>query len=97
MSMVMDAYGTFEQARERIGWADRRVLAAYKLYQQGLRHLGPYPADLRARMTLLAREDALCAALQEYHATLVQVGAALRTEGWQRNARFRRPNSAPTP
>jgi hypothetical protein len=73
------------------------VLAAYKLYQQGLRHLGPYPADLRARMTLLAREDALCAALQEYHATLVQVGAALRTEGWQRNARFRRPNSAPTP
>ena len=76
MSMVMDAYGTFEQARERIGWADRRVLAAYKLYQQGLRHLGPYPADLRARMTLLAREDALCAALHEYRATLVQVGAA---------------------
>jgi hypothetical protein len=79
MSTVSGAYGTFEQARERIGWADRRVLAAYKLYQQGLRHLGPYPADLTARMKLLAREDALCAALEEYHATLVQVGAALRT------------------
>ena len=81
MSTVSGTYGTFEQARERIGWADRRVLAAYKLYQQGLRHLGPYPADLRARMTLLAREDALCAALEEYHATMVQVGAALRTGG----------------
>jgi hypothetical protein len=54
------------------------VLAAYKLYQHGLRHLGPYPADLPARMKLLAREDALCAALEEYHATLVQVGATLR-------------------
>ena len=29
MSMVMGAYGTFEQAREQIGWADRRVLAPY--------------------------------------------------------------------
>jgi hypothetical protein len=79
MSTVMGAYGTFEQARERIGWAERRVLAAYKLYQLGLRHLGPYPADLPARMQLLAREDALCAALEEYHATMVQVGVALCT------------------
>jgi hypothetical protein len=32
-------------------------------------------------MQLLAREDALCAALEEYHATMMQVGAALRTGG----------------
>lgn len=96
MSSVMGAYGTFEQARERIGWADRRVLAAYKLYQHGLRQLGPYPADLQARMALLAREDALCAALEEYHATMVQVGVALRAGGDQ-NERFRGPNSALTP
>ena len=38
------------------------------------------PADLTARMTLLERKDALCVALEEYHATLVQAGAALRPE-----------------
>src|SRR2546421_12664811 len=81
MSMVMGAYGTFEQARERIGWADRRVPGARPHCQDGLRALGSDPADPQARTTVLAGREALCAALAADHAVTVAGGAALRMRG----------------
>lgn len=81
MSKVVQAYAEVERARERLSLADQRVLAAYKLYQEGLHHLGPFPAGLTARMKMAAREDALAEALEEYRDVALRVSLALRV-GW---------------
>jgi hypothetical protein len=66
-----------QKARERLEAADRRVRAAYKLYQRTLTEVGPAPTHGWWRVKLAAREDAVADALAQYRAVVGEIGATL--------------------
>jgi hypothetical protein len=76
---VIGAYMDVHKARERLEAADRRVLAAYKLYQHTLRQYGPTPTHGWWRVKLAAREAAVADALAQYGAVVGEIGTALAT------------------
>jgi hypothetical protein len=77
VNTVVGAYTDVQRARERLEAADRRVLAAYKLYQKTLTEFGPAPTHGWWRVKLVAHEDAVADALAQYHAVVTEIGAAL--------------------
>jgi hypothetical protein len=76
---MIGAYMDLQRAREQLEAADRRVLAAYKLYQHTLTEVGPAPTHGWWRVKLAAREDAVADALAQYHAVVGEIGTALAT------------------
>jgi hypothetical protein len=76
---VIGAYMDVQKARERLEAADRRVLAAYKLYQHTLQEYGPMPTHGWWRVKLAAHEDAVADALAQYRAVVGEIGTALAT------------------
>ena len=76
---VIGAYMDIQKARERLEAADRRVLAAYKLYQRTLTQYGPAPTHGWWRVKLAAHEDAVADALAQYRAVVGELGTALAT------------------
>jgi hypothetical protein len=79
VNTLIRTYMDVQQARERLEAADRRVLAAYKLYQQTIKEFGPAPTHGWWRVKLAAREDAVADALEQYRAVVGEIGAALAT------------------
>jgi hypothetical protein len=76
---MIGAYMDLQRAREQLEAADRRVLAAYKLYQHTLRQYGPTPTHGWWRVKLAAHEAAVADALAQYHAVVGEIGTALAT------------------
>ena len=79
VNTLIRTYMDVQQARERLEAADRRILAAYKLYQQTIKEFGPAPTHGWWRVKLAAREDAVVDALEQYRAVVGEIGAALAT------------------
>ena len=79
VNALVRTYMEVQKARERLEAADRRVLAAYKLYQQTLTEYGPAPTHGWWRVKLAAREDAVADALAQYRAVVGEIGTALAT------------------
>jgi hypothetical protein len=79
VNTLIRTYMDVQQARERLEAADRRVLAAYKLYQQTIKEFGPAPTHGWWRVKLAAREDAVADALEQYRAVVGEIGTALAT------------------
>jgi hypothetical protein len=79
VNTVIGAYMDVQKARERLEAADRRVLAAYKLYQRTLTEFGPAPTHGWWRVKLSAREDAVADALAQYRAVVGEIGTTLAT------------------
>jgi hypothetical protein len=79
VNTVIGAYMDVQKARERLEAADRRVLAACRLYQQTIKEFGPAPMHGWWRVKLAAREDAVADALAQYRAVVGEIGTALTT------------------
>ena len=79
VNTVIGAYMDVQKAREQLEAADRRVRAAYKLYQHTLTEFGPAPTHGWWRVKLTAREDAVADALEQYRAVVGEIGTALAT------------------
>jgi hypothetical protein len=79
VNTLIRTYMEVQQARERLEAADRRVLAAYKLYQQTIKEFGPAPTHGWWRVKLAAREDAVADALAQYRAVVGEISTALAT------------------
>ena len=79
VNTLIRTYMEVQQARERLEAADRRVLAAHRLYQQTIKEFGPAPTHGWWRVKLAEREDAVADALAQYHAVVMEIGAALAT------------------
>jgi hypothetical protein len=79
VNTLISAYMDVQQARERLEAADRRVLAAYRLYPQTIKEFGPAPTHGWWRVKLAAREDAVADALAQYRTVVGEIGAALAT------------------
>jgi hypothetical protein len=83
VNTVIGAYMDVQKARERLEAADRRVLAAYKLYQHTLRKYGPAPTHGWWCGKLAAHEDAVADALAQYRAVVGEIGTTLATASIQ--------------
>jgi hypothetical protein len=79
INTLVRTYMDVQKAREQLEAADRRVLAAYRLYQQTIKEFGPAPTHGWWRVKLTAHEDAVADALEQYHAVATEIGAALAT------------------
>lgn len=67
------AYMQLEKPRQRLDEAAARVEAAYKLYQQALAQLSPFPQHGWDRTRLAARADALAASIEAYRLAVSEV------------------------
>jgi hypothetical protein len=79
VNSVIGAYMDLQRAREQLEAAERRVLAAYKVYQHTLRQYGPAPTHGWWRVKLAAHEAAVADALAQYRAVVGEIGTALAT------------------
>jgi hypothetical protein len=77
VNTLIRTYVDVQQARERLELADRRVRVAYGQYQRTLKEFGPAPTHGWWRVKLTAHEDAVADALEQYHAVVTEIGAAL--------------------